>query len=125
MSTRSRAGGRPKRDLVGGERTSAIVAGDNRRVRIKDALVSAGSRRSIISPKLVERVGAEIGPKSCTIAQTVGDVCGPTAEVQVCAFHVMARSCSRASRAAVPADLAQAFQTITRSRSAIARSHSG
>ncbi len=84
MPTRSRpAVDRMKRDLVGGTRASVIVAGDNRRVRIKDALVSAQSRCSIISPKLVERVGAEIGPRSCTMAQAVGDVCGPTAEVQV------------------------------------------
>ncbi len=84
---RSHAGGETRkgrrRGLVEGPRVSATIAGDRRRVQVADALVAPVSRTSIVSPDVAAKVASKLGPRSCTDAGVLGQVCGRTVGVEV------------------------------------------
>jgi hypothetical protein len=67
----------------GGLRTDAIVAGDFGVDRVRSALVSTGTRRTVIAADLAADITSAAGRKSCTTLLSLGRVCGVTAKISV------------------------------------------
>ncbi len=82
---------RGTRRYTGGLRVDSLVSGDRDVLRIRRALVSTGTARTILSPRLAKRVTDERGPRACTAAAWAGgEVCGAQAQVHVVVDHCRA-----------------------------------
>jgi hypothetical protein len=73
-----------KRIFRGGLRADALVSGGKDVELIRNALVTTAGRRTVISRRLGDRVVRHTGASwSCTSSPAVGEVCGPTARVDL------------------------------------------
>lgn len=62
----------------------ALVGGSKDVTRVRQALVTTAAPRTVITPALAAKVARRVsGPEACTMSPSIGEVCGPTARLNV------------------------------------------